>query len=629
MTAPGVQLRLQRPIDPDRDHARGNVTGRDRISVLVYGDYLCPYCRRLRGVLERLRHALGERLVYVFRHFPNEHAHPGAEFASEAAEAAGRQGQFWPMHDALYAREPPLTREHVLEAAQSIGLDMDRFNRDLTDPQIRDRVIEDLADGKKNGVTATPTIFVDGQRYDGAWDFYSMLEALERPVGARLQRTARAFASLPASAGLVLLLAAAAALVCVNTPLAGLYWGVVNARLGIGAAVGGLSLSVADWCSEGLLTIFFLLVGLEIRREMTAGAFTDRRAAALPILCAIGGVLAPAAVYLALNRGATAPGWSAPTSTGIAFTLGILAVLGRHAPTSLKVFIAALAVVDDILSMFTLAVFYPQDFQPLWLLASLAAIGLMFALNRWRVYVGWPYLVVTLGLWLSLQSAGVSAELAGVVLAAFLPTRPAPAAGPLLAQAATALAALEHAQTDARNASGDKPSLEQEPIWEWASRNLSAASGRLLSPAERVERAAAPWSAYVVLPLFAFTATGVSLSVDLRSSGSLHVLTGVVLGLVVGKPLGVALAALAAVKTRIAIMPEDTTVRAFIGAAILCGVSDPIALLMADLAFPHGDFAAVAKIGVLIGSVIAAGLGAVILATSPPAVTPAPAEASV
>jgi NhaA family Na+:H+ antiporter len=253
----------------------------------------------------------------------------------------------------------------------------------------------------------------------------------------------------------------------------------------------------------------------------------------------------------------------------------------------------------------------------------------MFALNRWRVYVGWPYLVVTLGLWLSLHSAGVSAELAGVVLAVFLPTRPAPAAGPLLAQAATALAALEHAQTQAREASGGQPSIEQEPIWEWASRNLSAASGRLLSPAERVERAASPWSAYVVLPLFAFTATGISFSVDLRSPASLHVLSGVVIGLVVGKPLGVALAALAAVKTKIAIMPEDTTVRAFIGAAILCGVSDPIALLMADLAFPHGDFAAVAKIGVLIGSVIAAGLGALVLATSSAAVTPAAAEAAV
>jgi NhaA family Na+:H+ antiporter len=627
VTAQGVQLRLQRPIDPDRDHARGDTHARDEVTVLIYGDYLCPYCRRLRGVLERLRHALGERLVYVFRHFPNEHAHPGAEFASEAAEAAGRQGKFWPMHDALYELEPPVTREHVLEAARSIGLDMDRFDRDLADPQIRDQIVEDLADGRRNGVTGTPTIFVDGLRYDGAWDFYSMLEALERPVGARLQRTARAFASLPASAGLVLLLAAAAALVCVNTPLAPLYWRVVQTRIGIGVTTGALSMSVADWCAEGLLTIFFLLVGLEIRREVTAGAFTDRRAAALPVLCAVGGVLAPALIYLALNPGPTAPGWSAPTSTGIAFTLGILAVLGRRVPTGLKVFVAALAVVDDILSMIILAVFYPQDFQPLWLIGSAAAIGLMFALNRWRVYAGWPYLVVTVGLWLSLQTAGVSAALAGVVLAAFLPTRPAPAAGPLLAQAATALAALEHAQADAREAKGDKPAVELEPIWEWASRNLTAASARLLSPADRVEHAVAPWSAYVVLPLFAFSATGISLSVDLRSPEALRVLSGAILGLVIGKPLGITLAALAAVKSRIAIMPEDTTVYAFIGAAILCGVSDPIALLMADLAFPHGDYAAVAKIGVLIGSVIAAVLGALALSLSPQAVTPAPAEA--
>jgi Na+:H+ antiporter, NhaA family len=623
MSTQSAQLRLQRPIDPDRDHARGDPDARDPVTVLVYGDYLCPYCRRIRLVLERLRHALGDRLLYVFRQFPNERAHPGAEFASEAAEAAGRQGKFWPMHDALYDREPPLTREHVIEAAQSIGLDMDRFNRDLADPEIREHVNQDLTDGRRNGVTATPTIFVDGQRYDGAWDFYSMLEALERPVGTRLQRTARAFASLPASAGLVLLLAAAAALVCVNTPLAPLYWQVVHTKLGIGVTNGGLSLSVADWCSEGLLTIFFLLVGLEIRREVTAGAFTDKRAAALPVLCAIGGALTPALIYLALNRnGPTAPGWSAPTSTGIAFALGILAVLGKRVPTGLKVFVAALAVVDDILSMFILAVFYPQDFQAWWLLFSAAAIALMYALNRWRVYAGWPYLVVTVGLWLSLQAAGVSAELAGVVLAAFLPTRPAPAAGPLLAQAATALAELEHAQSEARAAKGDAPKVDQEPIWEWASRNLSAASGRLMSPAERVERAASPWSAYVVLPLFAFSATGISLSVDLGAHGAPRVLTGVIAGLVIGKPLGVSLAALLAVKSRIAIMPDDTTVRAFIGAAILCGVSDPIALLMADLAFPHGDFAAVAKIGVLIGSILAAALGALALYTSPPAATP-------
>ena len=550
MAASGVQLRLRRPIDPGRDHVRGGGKTRDGVSVLIYGDYLCPYCRRLRGVLARLRQALGERLTYVFRHFPNEHAHPGAEFASEASEAAGRQGRFWEMHDALYAREPPLSREHVLEAARSIGLDMDRFARDLGDPSLRQHIDEDLADGRRNGVTATPTIFVDGQRYDGAWDFYSMLEALERPVAAQVQRTARAFASLPASAGLVLLLAAAAALVCANTAFAPAYQHLVAARFGIGGAAGVLSLTIGEWCSEGLLSVFFLLVGLEIRREMTAGAFTDRRAVLLPVLCAIGGTLVPAAIYLALNRGATAPGWSAPTSTGIAFALGILALMGRRAPVGLKVFVAALAVVDDIISMLILAIFYPQDFHPAWLIAGVAAIGVMFALNRWRVYAGWPYLVATVGLWLALHAAGVNAALSGVVLAAFLPTRPTPAAGPLLAQAATALAALEHAQTEARATGGERTAIEQEPIWEWASRNLSAASNRLSSPAERVRARRRAVVGLCVLPLFAFSATGAPMDVDLQFPADLHVLAGVVLGLVVGKPLGVGLAALAAVKAK-------------------------------------------------------------------------------
>jgi len=626
LAADSAQLTLQRPVDPGRDHVLGGA-GREAATLLIYGDYLCPYCRRLRHVIDRLCHAMGDRLAYVFRHFPNERAHPGAEFASRAAEAAARQGRFWEMHDALYERQPPLTEAHVVEEARGIGLDMERFSRDVADDGVRARVEEDLADGRRNGVTGTPTIFIDGQRYDGAWDFYSMLEALERPVGTRVQRTARAFASLPASAAGVLIAAAAMALIVANTPLAPLYRQIVATPVGIGAPAVALTLSVGEWCSEGLLTVFFLLVGLEIRREMTAGALTDRRAAMLPVLCAIAGTLAPAAIYLALNRGPTAPGWSAPTSTGIAFALGILALLGRRAPTGLKVFVAALAVVDDIFSVLILAVFYPQDFHALWLVWGAAAIVLMVALNRSRIYAGWPYLVVTVALWLSLHAAGVNAALAGVVLAIFLPTRPAPAAGPLLAQAATALAALEHAQSEARAAPGEAPPVEQEPIWDWASRNLSAASARLLSPADRVERAVAPWAAYVILPLFAFSATGVALELDLSSRGAARVIGGVVLGLVVGKPLGIGLAALAAVKARIAVMPEDTTSRAFFGAAVLCGVSDPVGLLMADSAFPHGDFAAAAKIGVLAGSIIAAVLGVLVLVTSPPAITAAPTEA--
>ena len=606
------KARLQRPVDRARDHVRGGRSKSGTIELVLYGDYLCPYCRRLRKIIGRLRTALGERLVYVFRHFPNERAHPGAEFVSRVAEAAARQDKFWEMHDALYSTDP-VTPKIARELARRIGLDMAQFERDLEDGALQARVIEDLEDGRRNGVTGTPSFFIDGLRYDGAWDFHSMLEELQRPVAATLGRSARAFASLPASGGLVLLLAAVLALICANSGIAPYYREFVQASAGIGLRSHLLAMPVGEWLSEGLLAVFFLLVGLEIRRELTAGSLTDLRAAALPVLCAVGGVLAPAAIYLAINRGPTAPGWSVPTATDIAFALGVLALLGSRVPTGLRVFVAALAVVDDILSVLTLAIFYPRSFELGWLGATALGVLALFSLNRFRVYAIWPYLVATVFLWIALHGAGVHGALAGVVLAAFVPTRPAPSAGPLLAQAATALAALEQAESEAE----DGQSIEQEPIWDWASRNLSAASDRLLSPAERIERAVAPWAAYLVLPLFAFSATGVNLAVDLSAPGAVDVLAGVIAGLVIGKPLGVCLAALAAVRTRIARMPEDATLRGFIGAACLCGIGDTVALLMADQAFHAGEDAAIAKIGVLIGSVTAAALGAIVLAIRP------------
>jgi NhaA family Na+:H+ antiporter len=628
VATPGAAFRLQRAIDFERDHVRGGRTSESIVSVVLYGDYLCPYCRRIRQVLDRLRQALGERLAYVFRHFPNERAHPGATFIARAAEAAANQGRFWEMHDRLYAQEPPLSEAQVLEFASALGLDMERFRRDLESDEARRRVDEDLADGKHNGVTGTPTLFVDGIRYDGAWDFYSMLEALERPVATLVQRSARVFASLPASGGAVLVLAAVAALLCANSPIAPYYRLFIESSFSIGPPGGALDLTVGAWFSEGLLAFFFLLVGLEIRREMTVGALADWRAALLPIIAAVGGVLAPTAIYLALNQGPTAPGWSVPTATDVAFALGILALLGERVPVGLRVFVAALAVVDDILSMLTLAVFYPQEFQATWLIASAVATALLIALNRGRVYASWPYALITIALWLSLHAAGVHAALAGVLLAAFLPTRPAPAAGPLLAQAATALAALEHVENEVKQAGDEKRRIEQEPIWDWASRNLSAASERLLSPADRVERAVAPWSAHLILPLFAFSATGVALDVDLSSPGARTILWGVILGLVIGKPLGVSLASLLAIKARIAVMPDGVALRQFIGAACLCGIGDTVSLLLADQAFPQGPDAAVAKIAVLIGSVLAAALGAAVIAVNLKvrAVTPAPAS---
>lgn len=602
-------LRLRRSIDRARDHVRG-AGGPDGVTVVAYFDFLCPYCRRLRQVLLRLREALGERLVYVFRHFPNERAHPGAERIARVAEAAAKQGRFWEVHDWIYDHEPPIAEPALLDFVRSLGLDMSRLFADLEADETEEPIVEDLAEGRQNGVTGTPTLFIDGLRYDGAWDFYALLEALERPVAVRVKQSARAFASLPASGGLVLLLAAAAALLFANTALRPYYEAFIGSSFSIGPSGG---LTVAEWCSEGLLSIFFLLVGLEIRREATAGALADRRAIALPVIAAMGGVLLPAAIYLALNPGPTAHGWAIPTATDVAFTLGILAVLGERIPVGLRVFVAALAVVDDVLSVLTLAIFYPHGFSMGWLAVSGVVSSFLFAMNRWRVFAIWPYVFLTALLWLALHQAGVHAALAGIVLAIFLPTQPAPAMGPLLAQAATALAALEHAENEMKQKGGGKARLEEEPIWDWASRNLSAASERLLPPAARIEAALAPWSAYFALPLFAFSATGVTLAIDLSEKGAGRILAGILLGLVVGKPVGILVASWIAIASRVAVAPDGVAPRQLIGAACLCGVSDTVALLIADQAFGAGPKSVIAKIGVLVGSGLAAVVGTIVL----------------
>jgi NhaA family Na+:H+ antiporter len=617
-TAAAKLFRLQRPVDPARDHVRGGAA-HDTVTVVLYGDFLCPYCRRLIPVLARLREALGDRLRYVFRHFPNESAHPGATLAARATEAAGRQGKFWPMYDRVFAHDLPVGEPQLLQIARDVGLDVGRFTADLSGEPVLRSVDEDIEEGGANGVTGTPTLFVDGVRYDGAWDFYSMLEAMERPIGARFKEAGRVFANLPASGGLVLLIAALAAIVCSNSPLRYAYRSALDAPMVLGMSR-WLEMSVGEWCSEGLLAIFFLLVGLEIRREVTAGALADRRAAALPVLAAVGGTIAPALIYLAINRHTPeAVGWSVPTATDVAFPLGILALLGRSVPTTLRVFVAALAVADDVLSVLVLAVFFPHSLQPIWLVGTGSAVLILAVLNRWRVFALWPYGIAAIAVWYTLHQAGVHAALAGVLLAAFLPTQPVPAAGPLLAQAATALAALEHAEHElaqSPRSAHDGPSsrVDQEPIWDWASRNLSAASERLLSPAERLERVLSPWSSYVVLPLFAFSATGVPLQIDWSNAGATRILAGVVAGLVVGKPAGIATASWIAVKSAVAVGPRGVTVRQFVGAACLCGVADTVALLMADQAGLPGSGASIAKIGCLVGSCAAAALGTLVLA---------------
>lgn len=616
-------MRLQEVVDPERDHIRGTPS-RDAVTVVAYLDFLCPYCRRLRPIFERLRATLGDRLVYVFRFFPIERAHPGAGLVACAAEAAGRQDRFFAMHDWLFDHELPIGRPEVLDAARELGLDIDRFEHDLDSDDVRARIDRDVTGGEASGVTGTPTIFVDGVRYDGAWDYHSMLEGLERPVAARVGRSARVFASLPTSAGLVLLCAALLALVCANSPLASLYQRVMTAEIDIGPAGHAITLSMREWLGEGLMSFFFLIVGLEIRRELTSGALANRRAAALPAIAAFGGVAVPALVYLALNGGATSRGWPIPTATDVAFALALLAVLGDRIPIGLRVFVATLAVVDDLISIAMIAIMFPESYTPIFVVAVAVCLAFLVALNRMRVYATWPYVFGGIALWVALHLLGVDAALTGVLAALCIPTRPAPSPGPLLAQAATALAALDAADREARR-EGREARLEEAPVWEWAARNLSATTDRLVSPAERIARAVAPWSTFLVLPLFAFSAAGVSFSIDLSSSDSRHILAGTVAGLTIGKPLGILLSSVLAIATGLVVLPEGVTRRQFVGAACLCGIGDTLALLLADRAFGAGG-AAVAKLGVLIGSMLAGALGFTVLYRRPAAATRCPGD---
>jgi NhaA family Na+:H+ antiporter len=388
----------------------------------------------------------------------------------------------------------------------------------------------------------------------------------------------------------------------------------MSAELGIGPLGRSLHMTTREWIAEGLLSFFFLIVGLEIRRELTIGALANRRAALLPIIAAVGGVVAPALAYLLLNPGATARGWPIPTATDVAFSLALLAVLGDRIPIALRVFVATLAVADDVLSMATLAIVFPGSFAPAYGLAVAACLLGLVALNRARVYASWPYATAGVALWLSLHAVGVDAALTGVLLAMCIPTRPSPSPASLLAQAATALAALDHADKESVRTGKGESQLENEPVWEWAARNLSATTERLLSPAERLLRTVAPWSTYVVLPLFALSATGISIAIDLSSSDARHILAGTMAGLVIGKPLGILLASALAVVTGVAARPDGVSTRQFVGAACLCGVGDTLALLMADRAF-GAEAAAVAKLGVVAGSILAGLVGVAVLRT--------------
>jgi NhaA family Na+:H+ antiporter len=377
----------------------------------------------------------------------------------------------------------------------------------------------------------------------------------------------REFLRLEASGGILLVAAAVLALVWANSPVADSYSGLLN--IPVSVQVGALKIAkpLLLWINDGLMAVFFLLVGLEIKREVLEGELSSAAKAALPGIGAIGGMLVPALTYVAFNYAdpVALRGWAIPAATDIAFALGVLALLGNRAPASLKIFLLALAIIDDLGAIIVIALFYTSNLSLTALaLAGLGIVGLV-ALNRFGVQRLAAYILVGVFLWVCVLKSGVHATLAGVVTALAIPLR------------------------------GDIPGESTE------------------SPLHHLEHTLHPWVAFGILPLFAFANAGVSLEGLSLSSLVEPIPLGIAAGLFLGKQIGVMLATWIALRLGIGALPEGAGWRQFYGMSVLTGIGFTMSLFIGSLAFETEQQAAAVRIGVLGGSLISALVGYAVL----------------
>ena len=593
--------RLDRKVDAARDHILGPIDA--PITLVEYGSYACPHCRAANERITEVRAQLGDRLRYVFRHRPligSDIARPAAELV----ESAATDQQFWDAHVMLMTRSSTLTEGDLRAVAELLGLpQLDDEAARLTTERARQRVERDIDSALASGVRVTPTFFINGRRYDGPWDESSFIDAMLGSLGHRVHTAALSFARWAPSAGVLLLLASILAIGLTNSRLGTDFEAFWNMDFGIAFGTSNFRMSLLNWVNDALLTVFFFVVGLEIKRELTVGHLASRRAAALPIAAAIGGMVAPALLYaLIIPAGAWSNGWGVPMATDTAFAVALIAMMGARVPVELRIFLTAAAIVDDIGAIVVVAVFYSGELQFGYLAAAAAISAALALLNRSGVYRVTPYLLVGVLLWACVHAGGLHATLAGVILAALIPTRPSPDYRTLTLQADAIMAAEAQHSGEHYHVGPSSQTLEA----------LDAIHDRLESPADRLLRNAAPRSSYVVLPIFALANAGVAVGTDIFDHHSLLVLA-IMVGLMVGKPLGFVLASALAVRLGLAHKPGAYSWGQLTGAGALAGIGFTMSLFIAGQAYPvAGDFA-VAKIAVFSASVLSSLIGIAVL----------------
>ncbi|MFG0833029.1 Na+/H+ antiporter NhaA [Aeromonas bivalvium] len=369
------------------------------------------------------------------------------------------------------------------------------------------------------------------------------------------------FLKLESASGIILILAALVALLLANSNLADAYQAFLNTQVQVRISALDINKPLLLWINDGFMAIFFLLVGLEVKREMMEGALSSREQATFPAIAAVGGMLVPALIYSFFNYGdeATRAGWAIPAATDIAFALGVMALLGKRVPTSLKVFLLALAIMDDLGVIIIIALFYTQQLSLTALAVGLVATLLLVWMNRRGVDRISLYMLVGLVLWVAVLKSGVHATLAGVVVGFLIPLK----------------------------------------------------GERHASPLKHLEHQLHPWSAYLILPLFAFANAGVSLDGIGLDTLLGPVPLGIMLGLFVGKPLGIFTISWLSVRLGIAQLPPGVNFFQIFAVSILCGIGFTMSMFIASLAFEHGgmDYGSYSRLGILVGSTLAALVG--------------------
>ncbi|WP_461602677.1 Na+/H+ antiporter NhaA [Aeromonas rivipollensis] len=378
------------------------------------------------------------------------------------------------------------------------------------------------------------------------------------------------FLKLESASGIILILAALVAIGLANSALAEHYQSFLNTQVQVRIAALDINKPLLLWINDGFMAIFFLLVGLEVKREMLEGALSSRVQATFPAIAAVGGMLAPALIYAFFNYEdeVTRAGWAIPAATDIAFALGVMALLGKRVPTSLKVFLLALAIMDDLGVIIIIALFYTQQLSLTALAVGIVAtLTLLWMNSRGEDRIG-LYMLVGLVLWVAVLKSGVHATLAGVIVGFMIPI----------------------------------------------------SGKRYASPLKHLEHALHPWSAYLILPLFAFANAGVSLDGIQLSDLLSPVPMGIILGLFIGKPLGIFTISWLSVKLGIAQLPSGVNFKQIFAVSILCGIGFTMSMFIASLAFEHGglDYGSYSRLGILVGSTLAAVIGFIALRVSLP-----------